>query len=138
MDEIEYRAAIVRNPRACERPAIPADYPEPLRAAVAAPRALEMDAAYMRTVASFVSSVDEDSLIAIKRDRNYGDMPLIVLKAGQSNIPPQTLQILKDQAAAQATEMRRGHEALASLSTHGELIGWRIAAIPSSRGGRMP
>ena len=49
-------------------------------------------------------------------------MPLIVLKAGQSNIPPQTPQRLKDQAAAQAAEMRRGHEALASLSTHGELI----------------
>ena len=114
--------AIVRNPRACGRPPIPADYPEQLREAVAAPRAPEMDAAYMRTVASFVDSVDEGSQIAVKPDRDYGDMPLIVLTAGRSNIPPQTPQHFKDEASAQAAEMRLGRQALASLSTRGELI----------------
>jgi len=118
----ECAEAIVRNPRACDRPPVPADYPEPLRAAVSAPRTPEMNAAYLRTVASFVNSIDEDSQIAVKPGRDYADMPLIVLIAGQSIIPPQTPQRLKDELAAQRAEMRLGREALAALSTRGELI----------------
>jgi hypothetical protein len=73
----------------------------------------------METFASNVESTDEDSRVVINPARNYGDMPLVVLTAGEFNSPPDYSDAAKAEIPAFEAEWRRGHDAYAALSTRG-------------------
>jgi pimeloyl-ACP methyl ester carboxylesterase len=103
-------------------PRWPDTWPQPLRDALnrqfdeASPAAI---AANMETFASNVESTDEDSRVVINPARNYGDMPLVVLTAGEFNSPPDYSDAARAEIPAFEAEWRRGHDAYAALSTRG-------------------
>jgi pimeloyl-ACP methyl ester carboxylesterase len=69
------------------------------------------------TQASFVLSLSQSSRIVVNPERNYRDMPLIVLTATVSGpTPPNSTP---EQLAAWNDEWNRGHDELAALSTRG-------------------
>ena len=70
--------------------------------------------------ASFLPSIPDSSRIVVNPQRNYQDMPLIVLTATVR--PPPQPGASPEQVAAEAAwdeEWNRGHDALAALSTRG-------------------
>jgi pimeloyl-ACP methyl ester carboxylesterase len=73
----------------------------------------------MATLASNIESTDEDTRVVINPARNYGDMPLLVLTAGEFNSPPDYSDAAKAEIPAFEDEWRRGHDAYAALSTRG-------------------
>ncbi len=87
-------------------------------------RALESDPARFTTQASTLEqAISMDSILAINPRRNYGDLPLIVLTAGQApNFPPEAH--IPPEVAAEWTEFLaqdwlRAHDDIASLSKRG-------------------
>lgn len=111
------------DPDGCLRPPeYPPDWPPELLAAlkrnfVGAPPAVTADA--LATIASNMKAADEDAKIAIKPDRNYGAMPLMVLTASEFGSPPDYPAAAKAEIPAFQAEWRRGHDAYAALSTRG-------------------
>jgi pimeloyl-ACP methyl ester carboxylesterase len=63
--------------------------------------------------------LEADMKIAIRPQRNYGSMPLIVLTAGEAPAPPGASDAIKAQIVLQQAEWRRAHDELAALSTRG-------------------
>jgi len=106
-------------------PGFPTNWPPPLR------RALEWHfaglspaqfAAYLDSRAAQVDQdfSDRDSASFVKAGRNYGDMPLIVLTAGEATPPPANLSpALTEASKLVDSQIRRGHDALAALSSRG-------------------
>ncbi len=105
------------DPQGCLHPHWPPNYPPELRAALDK----AMAEAAPGTIAANLegSQMALNSEIAIKPDRNYGDMPLIVLTAGVVQGRPDIPADLKAQVPLVQAEWRRAHEDLAALSTRG-------------------
>lgn len=108
--------------RCLSPPPPPPDYPPELRAAMAkrsAEASPAIVAAAMDTMASFMSSIDEDSKTVVKPDRNYGAMPLIVLTRTEFDSPPDFSDAVKAEIPAEQAEWKRAHAEYAALSTRG-------------------
>ncbi len=110
------------DPDGCLHPPQPPNYPPELRAALEkweAETAPELIGTTLETMMSGSRLGDLDSKIALKPDRNYGKMPLIVLTAGDAHGPPGIPDELKAQVPVMRAEWRRAHEEIAALSTRG-------------------
>jgi pimeloyl-ACP methyl ester carboxylesterase len=122
------RAGTVRagaDPDGCLRgQTFPPDYPPELRAALdkhpadLPPETVAKGFDFLAASAS-PQWLDADMKIAIKPERNYGRMPLIVLTAGEAPTPPGASDAIKAQLVLQQAEWRRAHDDLAALSTRG-------------------
>jgi pimeloyl-ACP methyl ester carboxylesterase len=73
--------------------------------------------AMYRTVASEVAAMDQDSAETVARRKTFGDMPLVVLTAGQSAKDP-SLSDAQNQAWQKL--WTQGHDDMAALSTRGQ------------------
>jgi pimeloyl-ACP methyl ester carboxylesterase len=72
------------------------------------------------TSASLFENFEQDSQMVVKRDRNYGNMPLIVLTAGMPlTAPPGTGASVAAELPAADAEWQRQHDRIAGLSTRG-------------------
>ena len=71
------------------------------------------------SVASFIASFEASSEIVINPDRDYGDMPLIVLTAVDRPAPEDATDEMRAQILAFDAEWDRAHDALAGLSSRG-------------------
>jgi len=127
------RAGTVRrggpDPDGClADPRFPPSYPPELRQALErrfaelTPAEIAADLDSRAAVLDTGDYAQRDAKASVKAGRDFGHMPLIVLTAGDAmtpppggNLPPAVLEGLKVQDAA----FRRGHEALAALSTRG-------------------
>lgn len=63
--------------------------------------------------------LDANARMAVNLDRNYGNMPLVVLTAGKPNEPPGLPEVVQAELPLGAAEWRRAHQELATLSTRG-------------------
>jgi pimeloyl-ACP methyl ester carboxylesterase len=79
--------------------------------------AQELRAATYRTMASEVGAMDQDSAETTAHRRTFGDMPLVVLTAGQS---PKDPGLTDAQNQAWETLWMKGHDEMAALSTRGQ------------------
>ena len=120
------RAGTVRyggpDPDGCLRRQWPPSYPPRLRAALdkaQAQAAPDSIAAAMEGMTAGGRLNDLNSKITLKPDRNYGNMPLIVLSARDNQGPPGVPPDLKAEVALAQAEGRRGGEEIAALSTRG-------------------
>ena len=95
-------------------------YPLELRNAM---RQLDNDPARWVTTASLLSQFDKSSREIINKKRNYANMPLRILTAGDPlEAPPSFGAAAIAEAPALQAELFRGHEAIAALSTNGANI----------------
>jgi pimeloyl-ACP methyl ester carboxylesterase len=96
------------------------EYPLELNNAM---RQLDSDPTRWLTAASLMSLFDKSSRDIINTHRNYGDMPLRILTAGNPlETPPSFSATAIAQAPAFKAELVRGHDAMAALSTNGANI----------------
>ena len=93
----------------------PPTYPGALKAAM---RPINRDAARWETRKSFGDHIDEDKRIALKANRSYGAMPLVVLTAMDRNSAPGS-KVPEEEEAAWGKDWAEAHDRLASLSTRG-------------------
>lgn len=82
----------------------------------AARRAQQLTPGYQRTAASELSSLSASSTELDESRRSYGDLPLVVLTAGQSNTDP---SLSHDEQSALDKAWWDAHAAVASLSVAG-------------------
>jgi pimeloyl-ACP methyl ester carboxylesterase len=122
------RAGTVRkgaDPDGCLRgQTFPPEYPPELRAALdkhPADLPPETVAGGFDFLAASVAppSFQELSEVSLKPGRNYGNMPLIVLTAGELTLPPGQPQPPDSQVRAALDGFRRGHDQMAAVSTRG-------------------
>jgi pimeloyl-ACP methyl ester carboxylesterase len=123
------RAGTVRpggpDPDGClHGPPPPSEYPPELSAALdqaAAGASAETIATAMDNIAFYASPklMEQDAKIAIKPNRNYGSMPLLVLSAAEDGSSPALPASLNRDLAIQLAEKQRAHTELAALSTRG-------------------
>ena len=73
----------------------------------------------MDTIASTLSSFDEDGVIVLSPKRNYADMPLVVLTATTFRWPPNASSKARAELPARQAMWRQGHDELAALSSRG-------------------
>ena len=97
-------------------------YSAELRAAVAAAQA---SPATMRTKIAHLSAIETSSAQAVRADRDYADMPLIVLTRGELGPPPGPPPPgFPPEAGVEGPKLDKawveGHDKLAALSTRGE------------------
>lgn len=85
-----------------------------LRAAIIAQ---EMRATTYRTTASEAGAIDQDSAETVAHRRSYGDMPLVVLTAGQ---PAKDPSLTEAQNQAWQKTWMQGHDDIAALSSRGQ------------------
>lgn len=105
------------DPEGCLRPIMPPTAPEIIRRAfpAAAP-----DAAIFETQASLWSAADIDGVLVGSASRNYGDMPIVVLSAGDMDtLTPQAPPVVREQYPASYSDILEGHAELAGLSSRG-------------------
>lgn len=103
-------------------PPFPPEYPPALRAALARLSARATPpfiASLFDTMASYAAAFDADGAAIVSSHRNYGSMPLIVLTAGETRLPPDATQAVKDEVPARQADWRRAHDDYAALSTRG-------------------
>ncbi len=102
-----------------DRPTYPAELKASLAQVVGEPARYE-------TEASLAEHFSDDAVFLIKPTRSYGDMPLIVLTAGQAQtLPPEVHATPEMQAALNefiSKAWPRAHDSLAALSTHGRNV----------------
>ncbi|MEP7005090.1 MAG: alpha/beta hydrolase [Sphingomonas bacterium] len=97
--------------------ALPPDFPRALRERS---ERLYVNSEMWATAASLFGNFEADSRISINAERNFGDMPLIVLTAGSPlQAPPGATPSLKSEIPAVQAEWQRQHDRLASLSIRG-------------------
>lgn len=109
--------------RCLSGPKPPPTYPPELAAALdkaRAERTPEMRAATLEGMLAGAELNAINSKVTIKPNRNYGNMPLIVLTAQQVGGVPGIPADLQPDAALMTAEWRKGHKELAALSTRGE------------------
>ena len=98
----------------------PPNWPPALREALAAKIGNPVQ---YETMASFISDSGVGSTLVVNPSRNYRDMPMVVLTAGNRlQLPPGAPPLPDDQKALLAAAevvADRGHEQLAALSTRG-------------------
>jgi len=87
-----------------------------------------MDPARLDAQASANLSLTAGAIEAINPRRRYGDMPLVVLTAGQHPMPPSVPPDVRTDAAKFFKALAVGHKALAALSTRG-----REELVPDSQ-----
>ncbi len=80
---------------------------------------LNADPARLLTQASAIENGSLSGREVIDPQRRYGDMPLIVLTAGQHPMPPNVPADVREQAALYFRALASGHDAYAALSTRG-------------------
>ena len=80
---------------------------------------LNADPARLLTQASPFENAFRSEREVINPKRNYADMPLIVLTAGQKPMPPNVPAGVREQAAQYFRALAAGHKAYAALSTRG-------------------
>ncbi len=80
---------------------------------------LNADPARLLTQASPIENAFRSEREVVNPKRNYGDMPLIVLTAGQHPMPPNVPADVREQAAQYFRALSSGHDAYAALSTNG-------------------
>jgi pimeloyl-ACP methyl ester carboxylesterase len=103
-------------------PPPPASYPPALRHAMtkqseeASPSAVALA---MDTISSSFATFDESSKIVVSPHRNYRNMPLVVLTAGEYIIPDNVAQTVKDEVPTRQAVWRQAHDELAALSRQG-------------------
>jgi pimeloyl-ACP methyl ester carboxylesterase len=121
------RAGTVRpggpDPDRCLSGPRPPTYPPELNAAldrVQAERTPEIRAATLEGMLAGPELNAINSKVTIKPNRNYGNMPLIVLTASQIGGVPGIPAALQPDAALMQAEWRKGHRELVALSTRGE------------------
>jgi pimeloyl-ACP methyl ester carboxylesterase len=110
------------DPDGCLHPQWPPSYPPELRAALDRGQAEappELIASAMETMVSAPQLGAADSKIVIKPDRNYGNMPLVVLTASDIQLPPDLPDAARAEVPSVQAEWRRAHEELAALSSRG-------------------
>jgi pimeloyl-ACP methyl ester carboxylesterase len=122
------RAGAIRkggpDPDGCLTPQWPPDYPSELVAVLnqrftdTGPATLALAWDTLATIYS-LELLDPNARMVVKPDRNYGNMPLIVLTAGKANVPPDPPENIRAEISASAAEWRRAHQELAALSTQG-------------------
>jgi len=88
---------------------------------------LNVDPARLLTQASAMENVPLSGREVINPQRQYGDMPLIVLTAGNHPMPPDMPNEVREQAALYFRALSSGHDAYAALSTRG-----RNQLVPNS------
>jgi pimeloyl-ACP methyl ester carboxylesterase len=88
---------------------------------------LNADPARLLTQASAIENVVRSGREVTNPQRRYGDMPLIVLTAGQHPTPPNLPADVREQAALYFRVLGSGHDAYAALSTRG-----RSELVPDS------
>ncbi|MDB5691857.1 MAG: alpha/beta hydrolase, partial [Alphaproteobacteria bacterium] len=95
----------------------PPNYPAAVSVALAK---ADSNPARFATEASFFESVSEDFTLAVNPRRKLGSMPIIILTATeQPPFPPGTPAELVAQYPAAMAVIRKGHDAIAALSTRG-------------------
>jgi len=98
-------------------------YPPELKASLAQ---VVGEPARYETEASLAEHFADDAVLVIKPTRGYGDIPLIVLTAGQvQTLPPEVHATPAMQAALTeflSKAWPRAHDAIAALSTHGRNV----------------
>ncbi|HLH02051.1 MAG TPA: alpha/beta hydrolase [Bryobacteraceae bacterium] len=80
---------------------------------------LNADPARLLTQASPMENALRSEREVVNAKRNYADMPLIVLTAGQHPMPPNVPADVREQAAEYFRALGSGHKAYAALSTRG-------------------
>lgn len=80
---------------------------------------LNADPARLLTQASAIENGPLSGREVINPQRRYGDMPLIVLTAGNHPMPPDVPAEVRNQAALFFRALESGHHAYAALSTRG-------------------
>jgi pimeloyl-ACP methyl ester carboxylesterase len=103
-------------------PPFPPTYPAELTAALKPSFA---DPAKWQTRKSLSAQFEADTIVSLKPDRSYGDIPLIVLTATETgDSPPDATPLSadanRDLQAWQRGEWKEAHDRLAALSTRGE------------------
>ncbi|HTU45108.1 MAG TPA: hypothetical protein VMF91_08605 [Bryobacteraceae bacterium] len=88
---------------------------------------LNVDPARLLTQASAIENVPLSGREVVNPQRHYGDMPLIVLTAGNHPTPPDMPNEVREQAASYFRALSSGHDAYAGLSTRG-----RNQLVPNS------
>jgi pimeloyl-ACP methyl ester carboxylesterase len=68
---------------------------------------------------SSLELLDRNSKLAINPQRNYGDLPLIVLTRTEFGAPPDYPAAARAEIPAEEAEWNKGHDELAALSTRG-------------------
>ena len=110
------------DPDGCMTPSRPAVLPAELLAALDAAEFGAGPQSYAARLEAQAASqvVTLDSRLVIKSDRNYGDMPLIVLTAGVDYpLPADAPAQATAETPTRRVEWLRAHDALAALSTRG-------------------
>jgi pimeloyl-ACP methyl ester carboxylesterase len=79
------------------------------------------DLAYWQTFRSELDQRARNFRLAVNPKRNYGDMPLVVLSAGQFTLPGAPAEVTAEIPALMA-EKERKHRALAQLSSRGAYV----------------
>lgn len=103
-------------------PPIPAEYPPQLRKVISqqgASATAEIMASIEDTIASSHAFFDENSKTIASSHRAYGNMPLIVLTAGEAPLAPDASQVEREEMPLRQAEWLRGHDEYAALSTRG-------------------
>lgn len=82
---------------------------------------LDRSAARMRTTASLLDNITNDTRIAVDRERQYGSIPLIVLSASNSFVAPEGASAAtREEVSREQGELAKGHIELAALSRSGK------------------
>ena len=104
------------DPNACSFPPPPMEWPEDLTTALRN----KVTASTFETMASFFSSNEESGRLMVDPARHFGRMPLIVLLAEASFVPPPDLTpAAREQFPAFLQDWRAAQEEYANLSTRG-------------------
>lgn len=98
-------------------------YPTPLLDSLSS---LTADPLYWKTYISDFSSLPQSSAEAINPRRNYGDMPLVILSAGNPEVSGAPVELLHEVSALDA-EKARGYQSMAAYSSRGT-----ITSVPNS------
>jgi pimeloyl-ACP methyl ester carboxylesterase len=81
---------------------------------------LNSDSRRFSTASSFLGNIGESATQLINPARSYGAIPLIVLTAGESEMPPDLPSDVLAEVPTMNTVWRREHQNVAELSSHGE------------------
>ena len=82
---------------------------------------LDRNAARMRTTASLLDNITNDTRLAVNQGRQYGSTPLIILSASNSFVAPEGASAAtRMEVSREQHELAKGHFELAALSRRGE------------------
>lgn len=97
--------------------AYPPNWPQAFREALGAHA--DNNPLLFESVASSLTSSIESTELAVNPNRNYGDMPLIILSRTDNSAPPGASPEVQEQLALFSEAWSDAHDAMAGLSTRG-------------------